>query len=115
MDRSQIIIIVSLALGIIFCIPAARSSVKKDKIYGGTLAEIFHFIGVAAYLAVLPAALLGTFLVGPLKLGIPLALTYLGIALVALLLYAVFERPARAQLALEDRGWTEQDARSSGL
>ncbi|MBZ0283315.1 MAG: hypothetical protein K8L97_21440 [Anaerolineae bacterium] len=115
MDRSQIIIIISLAIGIVFCVPTVRRSIKKDKIYGGVLAEAFHYIAVAAYLSVLPAALLGSFLVGPFKLGIPLAFTFLGIALVALFFYALIEHPARANLVVEDRGWTEQDARSSGL
>lgn len=113
--RSLFVIVVSLVLGIALCLPTARRSVKKDKIYGGFLAELFHYIGVATYLCVLPAALLGTFLVGPLKFGIPLALTFLGISLIALLLYALVEHPARANIVIEDRGWTEQDARSSGL
>lgn len=115
MDKSLLVIIITLACGIGFCVPAARRSVKRDAIYGGTLAEIFHYIGVAAYIAVPPSAILGSFLVGPLKLGIPLAFSYLGIAMVALLFYALIEHSARANRVVEDHGWTEQDARSSGL
>jgi hypothetical protein len=116
MDRSQFVILFTLAFAMIASIPAARISKRKDKIIGGFMAEVFHHIGVAAYLGVVPAALIGSILVGPLELGIPLAFLYLGLGIAALFLYAVFEKPARAaQPKFEDRGWTEQDARTSGL
>jgi hypothetical protein len=115
MDRTQIIILTTLVIALVFSSRAAKASISKEKIYGGTIAKFFHYIGVVAYLGVLPAALLGSLLVGPFKLGIPLALIYLLAALVALLLYAVGERKARAGIQIEDQGWTEQDARSSGL
>lgn len=115
MDRSQIIILATLILALTFSWRTVHASVGREKIHGGGIARIFHYIGVTAYLGVVPSALLGTIFVGPLRLGIPLALTYLLIALIALFLYAVGERGARANLDLDDRGWTEQDARSSGL
>jgi hypothetical protein len=116
MDRSQFVILFTLAFAVIASIPAARSSRRKDKIVGGLLAEVFHHLGVTAYLGIVPAALIGSILVGPLELGIPLALLCLGLTMIALLLYAIFEKPPRAmQAKSEDRGWTEQDARTSGL
>lgn len=115
MDRSQTIVLTTLILALLFSWRTVRASIRREKIHGGLPARIFHYVGVTAYLGVVPSALLGTIFVGPLKLGIPLALTYLLVALVALFLYAVWESSARANIVLEDRGWTEYDARSSGL
>lgn len=116
MDRSQFVILFTLAFAVIASFPAVRSSKRKDKIMGGIMAEVFHHIGVAAYLGLVPAALIGSILVGPFELGIPLAFLCLGLGIVSLVLYAIFEKPARAALPKsEDRGWTEQDARTSGL
>lgn len=116
MDRSQFVILFTLAFAVIASFPAVRSSKRKDKIMGGFMAEVFHHIGVAAYLGIVPAALIGSLLVGPGELGIPLAFLCLGLGVVALLFYAAFEKPARAALPKsDDHGWTEQDARTSGL
>ncbi|NWG15121.1 MAG: hypothetical protein HXY41_00665 [Chloroflexi bacterium] len=116
MDRTSLTLLIVAALIVVFCVPLARSSNRRDQIYGGAAARFFHFIGAAAYVGVLPSALFGSFLVGPLKLGIPLALGLLAISLLALLLYAVFEQPARAKRVPEkERGWTAEDALKSGL
>jgi hypothetical protein len=116
MDRAQIVLLATLIFAVLASFPVARQSRKKDAVHGGLLAGLFHHIGVAAYLAVLPSALIGSIVIGPLEFGIPVAITCLALAVAALLLYAVFERPARAnQTSIEDRGWTEQDARTSGL
>jgi hypothetical protein len=115
MDRSQIVILITLVIALLGSFPTARISKQKEKIYGGVLAEVFHHFAVAAYIGVLPAALLGSFLVDPLRFGIPLMLTCLAIALVFLFGYAVIEHSARLGVVIEDHGWTEDDARSSGL
>lgn len=115
MDRTQIVFVVILVLALAAAFPTVRLSKKRERIYGGLLAESFHFLGVVAYLAVLPAALLGSLLVGPLRFGIPLALSCLACALLFLAAYGAVERPARVGVTIEDRGWTEEDARSSGL
>ncbi|MBL8163615.1 MAG: hypothetical protein JNJ61_16640 [Anaerolineae bacterium] len=116
MDRAQVVLLITVVFAVLASFPVARQSRKKDAVHGGLLAGLFHHIGVGAYLAILPAALVGSIIVGPLEFGIPVALTSLAIAVLALLLYAIFEQPARVGLAAsEDRGWTEQDARTSGL
>ena len=115
MDRSQIVVLVAFVIAATASVSTTRISKKKENIYGGLFAEVFHYLGVIAYLAVLPAALLGSLFVGPFKLGIPLALACLGVALLLFIGYAFVERSARVGLILEDRGWTEEDARSSGL
>jgi hypothetical protein len=116
MDRTTLALMIVAAAILIFSIPAARRSANKDKIRGGSQASLFHLIGVAAYIGVLPSALCGSILVGPFRLGIPLALGFVALSFAALLGYSYFERPARQGLASqEDRGWTEEDARKSGL
>lgn len=115
MDNTTITVIVTALIGVLGSFPAAHISERRERIYGGLPAKLFHQIGIGFYLGIIPAALLGTFLVGPLRLGIPLAFTCLGIGLSMLFLYSIFERPARVGLVAEDHGWTEADARSSGL
>jgi hypothetical protein len=114
-DRSVIVILIIVILSIIGSFPAAKISAKKEKIYSGTLGKIFHHIAVAAYIGVAPAALLGSLVVGPLKLGIPLALTGVALAFVMLLLYALEERSARVGIDIDEHSWTQEDAKSSRL
>src|SRR5262249_26377389 len=115
MDRSLLALIIIVASIAIFSVPVVRRSIGRDKIYGGALAQTFHFVAIAAYIGVVPAFLCGSILVGPSNFVLPVGLTLLAIALVGLLAYAIAERPARAVLPKEDRGWTEEDARRSGL
>jgi len=114
-DKSVIVILIIVALSIVGSFPAAKISAKKEKIYSSTLGKIFHHIAVAAYIGVAPAALLGSIVVGPLKLGIPLALTGLALAFVMLLLYALEERSARIGIDIDDHSWTQEDAKKSRL
>jgi len=116
MDRTVLTLLITLAVIVLLSVPTARSSARRDKIYGGTGARVFHFLGAAIYIGVLPAALCGSILVGPFKLGIPLAFGLLALSFLLLMAYAIFERPARAaSKPSEDRGWTAEDALKSGL
>ena len=115
MDKSLVVILIIVAISVLGSFPAVKISRKKEKIYSGRLGQIFHHIGVAAYIGVAPAALLGTLVVGPLKLGIPLALTGLALAFVMLLLYALEERSARVGIDIDETAWTQEDAKKSRL
>ena len=115
MDKSAIVILVIVILSVVGSFPAAKISIKKQKIYSGTLGRVFHHIAVASYIGVAPAALLGSIVVGPLKLGIPLALTGVALAFVMLLLYALEERSARVGVDIDEHMWTQEDAKTSGL
>jgi hypothetical protein len=114
-DKSAIVILIIVAISVLGSFPAASISRKRQKMYSGTLGKIFHHIAVGAYIGVAPAALLGSLVVGPLKLGIPLALTGLALAFVMLLLYALEERSARVGIDVDDHSWTQEDAKTSGL
>ncbi len=115
MDKSAVVILVIVTISLLGSFPAAKISLKKEKAYSGTLGKLFHHIAVGAYLGVAPAALLGSIVVGPLKLGVPLALTGLALAFVMLLLYALEERSARMGLEVDDNTWTQEDAKKSRL
>jgi len=97
----------------------ARKSVAKEPIYGGGAARAAHYVGAAGasggaiYLPFVPILfLLGRNVQWALVLGIASLLIGLG----ALVVFAFLERPALANhKPQEDRGWTEEDARKSGL
>ena len=115
--------ILPLILGVPFSIWVglyiARKSLKEKPVYGGAAARTAHNIGAigasagAIYLPFVPILfILGRSVQWALVLGIASLL----IGLASLLVFAVLERPALAKRApQEDRGWTEEDARKSGL
>ncbi len=114
MDRAQVIIAITLLFAAIASFPTAQRSKKQLAVYGGMAAEVFHHLSTIAYLAIIPAGLLGSLFVGP-AFGVPLALGFLALAFIALFFYAIIEKPARPLIADSERGWTQEDARTSGL
>jgi ABC-type Co2+ transport system permease subunit len=115
MDRSLIALVIVILAIAVFSLPVVRRSQSREKIHGGGLAQVFHFVAIAAYVGVVPAFLCGSILAGTSGFGLPVGFTLLIVCAVSLLAYAVIERPARDASITEDRGWTEEDARSSGL
>ncbi len=115
MDSSLIALLIIIASMVIFSVPVARRSSHRNKIYGGGIAKAFHFVAITAYVGVLPAFLCGSFLAGPKAFGLPVGFALLVIAFASLIIHAVAERPSRVNVSSEDRGWTEEDARTSGL
>ncbi len=113
MDRSTLVILITLAVIAVFTVPTVRSSARRKKIYGGLLSQTFHTFGIMAYLGIMPTVLCGTMWVG-WRTSLPIGLALLVVSFLFLILFAVVERRA-LPTAAEDRGWTEQDARSSGL
>jgi hypothetical protein len=115
--------ILPLVLGVPFAIWVglyiARKALKEHPVYGGSAALAAHNVGAigasagAIYLPFVPILfILGKNIQWALVLGI----TSLLIGLASLVVFAILERPALANRApQEDRGWTEEDARKSGL
>ena len=95
----------------------SRSSVRREPIYGGLVAQVLHFVGVTAMAAVVPAIIAALVFGGGFRLAFPFALILMLTSLFFMVLFAIIERPALQthESAQEDRGWTEADARSSGL
>ena len=108
---------ISLVFGIVVGALTARSSHRREPIYGGVPAHVFHVAGAIAYAAVLPAVLSTLILGGGFRTAATLALTLVTTSLLTLMLFAVVERPVRNQRLnqRDESGWTEEDARTSGL
>lgn len=113
MDRTLLGLLIGLGCGLVLGYFTARSSARRERIYGGQAALIFHYIGAAAVTGILPLVLATLILGGGFHTAFPLALSFMVTGFLALVIFAVIEQPARsAQLA---KGWTEQDARTSGM
>jgi hypothetical protein len=118
--------IITIVIGVVFGLVAGffveRSSHRRDPVYGGSVARVLHYMSASA-VAALPVTVTAVVITSPeagwMRLGYGL-LTALGLSAVmygSAFLFARIERPARdAALARKAQaGWTEEDARSSGL
>ena len=92
MSPSLIAVLAGAVIGLILGIFVARKSAAEKPIRGGSLANVFHYVGASASVAVLPTILIGTFIY---RLGLArnvlLAIGMVAVSAVCLLLYAVFE------------------------
>lgn len=108
--------LIGLGFGAIFAFYIVPLSSREEAIHGGPLARLFHYLGATCLGASLVAALVTLILGGGLWRAIPLAFGFTALGFVLLLIHAIFERAARDRLpAASDTGWTEEQARSSGL
>lgn len=108
-------LLAGLILGIIFSLYVAPRSLKKEKIYGGAAAQVLHYLGVLGFCMTLPTVLTALILHGGFGVAFPLGFGCVIVAFIFLLVFAVVERPARANATPEEEVWTEAKARSSGL
>jgi hypothetical protein len=113
MDNAQLALLIGLGCGLVFGSFVARSSARREKIYGGTAALLFHYIGAAAVTGILPLVLASLILGGGFGLAFPLAVSFMLTGFAALVIFAAIENPARPKTV--STGWTEHDARTSGL
>jgi uncharacterized membrane protein (DUF485 family) len=125
MDQSVInTLILCIAFGIVFGPLTARSARRREPIYGGLLAEALSFIGSMTMVCVVPGVLGAIiFGAGPLR-GLIIGVSFLLTTFILMLAFAIIEKAPRdealARQAAEaesrkKRGWTEEDARTSGL
>jgi hypothetical protein len=110
-------LIIWAAFAIVFGPFLTRSSIRRSPVRGGVLAHLFHFIAATAAVAVVPTIIAALVFGGGFRLAFPLALTLMLTSLFSLVIFAIIEKPAiqTYEASLEDRGWTEEDARTSGL
>ena len=117
-------IIFGIAFGLVAGFFVQRSSQNRDPIYGGVTAQALHYIG-ASTVSAMPVTVLGVIIathdlgVFLVRLGYAL-LTALSLGVVmygSMYIFAMVERPAREQALRQkaELGWTEEDARTSGL
>ena len=102
----------------------ARRSHRQDPIYGGGLAQGLHYLS-ASIVSAMPVTVIGVIITTHgagsiwLRLGYALltAMALSALMYTSAFLFATVERPAR-EAALQRKtqlGWTEEDARTSGL
>lgn len=110
-------LLIGLAFAAVLGYFTARSSARREKIYGGTLARVFHYVGAGLFAATLPVVIVSLLLKGGFRLAFPMAVGFLVVSFLVLVAFAYVEYPlyAAEQRKKAEQGWTEQDARSSGL
>jgi hypothetical protein len=109
-------LLAGLILGIIFSLYVAPRSLREEKVYGGAAAQVIHYLGVLGFCMTLPTVITALILRGGFGVAFPLGIGCVIAAFIALLIFAVIERPARAALPPEDNDvWTAEKARKSGM
>ncbi|NWF68580.1 MAG: hypothetical protein HXY40_05800 [Chloroflexi bacterium] len=116
-ENQQITLLFSVVFGLIAGFFLARRSEAREKIHGGLLPRFVNYLACSTMVAVVPSVIVAVILQDGLLFSLGMALSLLFVTIALLMLFAVFEHgPRRAALAQKvERGWTEQDARTSGL
>lgn len=105
-----------IAFGLVMGVFTSRSSTKRDPIYGGAAPKAVHYI-TASTVTAMPVTIIAAAISNGLLFAVFVALGFAAVLWSSALIFAALERPSReAALAKQtERGWTEEDARTSGL
>jgi hypothetical protein len=130
MDKS-IYILILVVLGLVVAYTTSRSSNKREKLHGGTSSQILNYLASGLIAMIAPTVLCNVFFIHPNFLGtiapfgwnltafahaLVIALVMIALALLLLMPLAATEKPYLDKLAKrEDKGWTKEDAETSGL
>lgn len=117
MTQNQMIVIgVCLTAAVLFGPWVARVSLRKDTIYGGFPSKFFNLLGAMFFVTILPGVIAGFIVGNGFAVIIPALITAF-VSFLCFLAFAFVEKTPRenALKAQQDRGWTEKDARTSGL
>ncbi len=128
-DRNTLALLVLLVLGLGLGGLVQRRSLARQPLQGGVLSALFSLLASLCLVAILPTVCMTVLVLQPEHIHFagrpwtPLLLIVPSLGLGSIffsLLHGLFERgPARraqqAAAAREARGWTEADAKSSGL
>lgn len=107
---------VAAVFGVLLGPRLARSAARRAPIYGGAAARALHLLAAVAMTGLLPGVLAGVVLGIPFLTTFGIAMGLLAACFALLLAFAMLESPARpAPQPAEDRGWTAEDARRSGM
>jgi hypothetical protein len=94
MSKEIVVLVIQIAIALIFGYFVAHKSNVEKPIKGGVLAQIFHYLGAAVFVSVAPTVLLNAFVLRtPFLNNILLAVATMAVAMLSLILYAVFEAP----------------------
>jgi hypothetical protein len=115
MTHAEIAVVIGLALGIVFSFYVRHKSLLEEKVYGGMLAQVFHYLGVLGFCMTLPTVICAGILRSGFLPSVALGFGCVILAFICLLIFAVIEQPSRAGITPEDEVWTEEKARASRL
>ena len=117
MDKVLLTLGVAAVYVTVFGVLMARSSNRHDPVYGGVAVKMFHILGCGLFVAILPTVLTSAFVLRTGHMIVPLVLGAVVASYAVLLVFAALEQPHRQRAIAEklSRGWTKQDARTSGL
>jgi hypothetical protein len=123
MEPTTVMLIFGVASALIFGPLTARSTERRDKIYGGDVARALNLLACMVFVSI-PLTVLSGLVVSIitrqhapiLQVGFGL----LGVAFLLILAWSAVEMPARERIAPKLQRsalntWTEEDARKSGL
>lgn len=119
-DNGTWVLIITAGFALIFGPLTARSSMRREPIHGGTVAQILNLLASIAMMAVVPGVLASIILGHNAGFAIVLGIFLMATCYLLLVGFAVVEKaPREAYLASrkpqEDKGWTAEDALKSGL
>jgi glucose uptake protein GlcU len=114
-DKTLEVILLGALCGVIFGIYIHGRAEKDEKTVSGPAPKALNFLASCAFGAIFPSVIVGLIVRAGFGIAFPVAMGFLVISLVILFFYSLMERPARALVAPKKEGWTEEDARSSGL
>lgn len=129
MDSKALGLAALIALALYLGWRVNRHSMRREPVYGGRPAVLFNFLSAAFFAAIFPTVCMSVLVLHPDMVEIagitfsPIILIVVIFALLSLLsalLFAIVERAplerARKEKAKRGaQGWTEQDAKTSGL
>jgi hypothetical protein len=129
--NDTIAVVILVAIGLAGGIFISRKSERSEKVYGGAVGRVTHYLASALVIAMAPTVLCSVFFIHPEFLGkitlfglnltafvhaLLIAAAMVLVALGLLLIHAIAARPQLDRVVPEkDRGWTAEDARKSGL
>jgi glucan phosphoethanolaminetransferase (alkaline phosphatase superfamily) len=123
MNGDAIAVSFLVIFGIVAGYFVARNANQHEEIQGGALAQASNYLASAILVAMAPTVLCAVLVIHPtfvlnstILSAIFIALVMVSIALIMLLPYALAEKPHIERRNIqEDKGWTREDAETSGL
>ncbi|MEO1287497.1 MAG: hypothetical protein AAFV93_06985 [Chloroflexota bacterium] len=129
--NDSVYVLILVVLGLFVATLTARSANNREATQSGGVANIFNFLASGLIAMIAPVALCSIFFIHPNFLGqvrlfginmttfahvVLIVLLMVGAAIVLLIPYAMLEKPHLNRIAQqEDKGWTREDAETSGL
>lgn len=129
MDSKALGLAALIALALYLGWRVNRHSIQREPVYGGWPAILFNFLSAAFFAAIFPTVCMSVLVLHPDMVEIAgiifnpiilIVVIFAILSLVSALLFAIVERAPLEQAQKEKakregRGWTEQDAKTSGL